>query len=135
MSRKKQRRQIVTTKSPAPIKEAAPFVATTPKAPEGSLVAPPAGGTPLLAEVQSFIQRREELARKLAEEIRATEARLAELKRTAAALFPENAATAANKEKRAKKLPKAKPLPPKTEVAAPPNAITEVEAAASDSAG
>jgi hypothetical protein len=125
MSRKKQRRQIVTTKSPGPIKESgkeavkqvAPIVPPTPKAPEGALVAPSAEGMPLLAEVQSFIQRREELARKLADEIAATETRLAELKKTAAALFPETSApVSAPKDKKPKKLVRAKALPSKAAV-------------------
>lgn len=42
----------------------------------------------LAGEVQSFLSRRVELARKLAQEIEATEKKLAELKRTAALLFP-----------------------------------------------
>ncbi len=125
MSRKKQRRQIVSTKSPAPSKDSAKEAlketsnpAATPKAPEEALNSSPAAGTPLLAEVQSFIQKREELARKLADEIAATETKLAELKRTAAALFPENAApVSAPKEKKAKKLVRAKPLPAKAAVA------------------
>lgn len=126
MSRKKQRRQIVTTKSPAPLKESpkvltkevAPFIPTSPPTPEGSLVTAPAEGMPLLAEVQSFIQRREELARKLADEIAATETKLVELKKTAAALFPETTAPAsAPKDKKAKKLVRAKPLPSKAAVA------------------
>lgn len=45
---------------------------------------------PLAEEVRSFMDRRDELARKLAEEIEATEKKLAELRRTAAALFPES---------------------------------------------
>jgi hypothetical protein len=95
------------------------------------LVTAPGEGTPLLAEVQSFIQRRSELAKKLTDEIAATEAKLAELKRTAAALFPENnrAAPAASKDKKTKKLPKAKPLPAKAEVTAPANAIKADESA------
>jgi hypothetical protein len=45
----------------------------------------------LAEEVRAFIDRREELAGKLAQEIALTEKKLAELKRTAALLFPENA--------------------------------------------
>jgi hypothetical protein len=45
---------------------------------------------PLLGEVQSFLSKRADLAKKLADEIEATENKLAELKRTAAMLFPEN---------------------------------------------
>ena len=44
----------------------------------------------LTEEVQSFLDRRSELARKLAQEIDATEKKLAELKRAAGLLFPEN---------------------------------------------
>ena len=118
MSRKKQRRPIVTSKHPAPVKEAAKEPApATPKTPEATLVAPPTAGTPLLAEVQSFIQRREELSRKLADEIAATEARLVELKKTAAALFPESAApVSAPKDKKLKKLVRAKAIPAKAAV-------------------
>ena len=43
-----------------------------------------------MAEVESFLSRRDELARKLAEEIEATEKKLAELKKIAASLFPGN---------------------------------------------
>ena len=46
---------------------------------------------PLMAEVESFLSRRDELARKLAEEIVSTEKKLAELKKIAASLFPERA--------------------------------------------
>ena len=40
-------------------------------------------------EVQSFLSRRDDLAEKLAREIEATELKLAELKRSAALLYPE----------------------------------------------
>jgi hypothetical protein len=121
MSRKQQRSPIVTSKHPAPakdaVKEAAPAAAAN--APEAAVIAAPADGTPLLAEVQSFIERREELSRKLADEIAATEARLVELKRTAAALFPESAASAtAPKDKKPKKLVRAKAIPAKAAVSA-----------------
>jgi hypothetical protein len=130
MSSKKQRRQNVTSKNPAPskesakeaVKEATPAVVATAKAPEKTLPAAAVEGTPLLAEVQSFIQRREELSRKLADEITATEARLVELKRTAAALFPESAApVSAPKDKKPKKLVRAKALPAKATVAVEAN--------------
>lgn len=55
------------------------------------------------SEVQAFLGMRDELAKKLADEIAATEQRLAELKKTAALLFPDSAA----KDKKVKK-PKAK---------------------------
>jgi hypothetical protein len=85
---------------------------------------------PLLAEVQSFLSKREELARKLAEEIAATEAKLAELRKTAASLFPEStpAVSPVGKDKKpVKKLPKAKPLvsAASTELASEATAPTE----------
>jgi hypothetical protein len=46
----------------------------------------------LAEEVRAFIDRRDELAGKLAQEIELTEKKLADLKRTAALLFPESAA-------------------------------------------
>jgi hypothetical protein len=62
-------------------------------APEAEAFAPsPQELGPLAEEVQSFLDRRGELARKLAAEIEATERKLAELRRTAAALFPEGPA-------------------------------------------
>ncbi|WP_254508005.1 hypothetical protein [Anatilimnocola floriformis] len=140
MSPKKQRSNHVTAKpSPqnsAPAKETAPVAKPAAAAPEAAPVSAPADGTPLLAEVQSFIQRREELARKLSDEITSTEERLAELKRTAAALFPENnrPAPVANKDKKVKKLPKAKPLPAKTEGAASEETSAAAEPAATDGA-
>ena len=45
---------------------------------------------PLMADVKTFLSKRDELARKFAEEIETLEQRLAELKETAASLFPEN---------------------------------------------
>ena len=45
---------------------------------------------PLMAEVETFLSKRDELARRFAEEIVATEQKLAELKKTAASLFPES---------------------------------------------
>ena len=43
-----------------------------------------------MSEIQSFMNLRDELARKLAAEIEAMEVKLAELKETAASLFPRN---------------------------------------------
>jgi hypothetical protein len=54
-------------------------------------------------EVAEFLARREELARKLADEIAATERRLADLRRTAALLFPESSPPPPAKERKAKK--------------------------------
>lgn|GEM_PF-4402476 len=65
--------------------------------------AAPEPAHPLMAEVESFLSKRDELARKLALEIEATEKKLAELKKTAASLFPE-AATHEQPDKKAKKL-------------------------------
>jgi hypothetical protein len=62
----------------------------------------------LAGEVRAFIDRREELAAKLVQEIAFTEKKLAELKRTLALLFPENAtngnADALQLERKPKKL-------------------------------
>src|SRR5580693_6518287 len=52
----------------------------------------------LAAEVESFLSRRSELARKLTQEIEATEKKLAELKRTAALLFPPESQVEVEKE-------------------------------------
>lgn len=101
-----------------------------PPAPEATLVtAAVEPATPLIAEVQSFLSKRDELSRKLSEEIAATEARLVELKKTAAALFPERATAAptVNKDKKAKKLLKAKPLSGKAAAAAPSESISADE--------
>ena len=71
----------------------------------------------LKSEIETFISLRDELARKLADEIEATELKLAQLKETAASLFPRSGEP--NEEKKAKK---PKPKPPKEEksVAASP---------------
>jgi hypothetical protein len=58
---------------------------------------------PLMAEVETFLSKRDELARKLAEEIEATEKKLAELRKIAASLFPENVSSGPT-DKKAKKL-------------------------------
>lgn len=65
----------------------------------------PLAADPLVDEVQSFLRQRQELAQRLADEIAATEAKLAELKKTAAMLFPENypSPNGAKKVKKAKK--------------------------------
>ena len=72
----------------------------------------------MLDEVQSFLAQREELAKKLAEEIAATEQKLADLKKTAAQLFPETAS--APKDKKSKKVSKPKPPPREPESASEP---------------
>lgn len=84
----------------------------------------------LLDEVQSFLAAREELAKKLASEIAATEKKLAELKKTAAMLFPTAVAAPAAKEKKVKKAKtKAASQPEVSEAASPPTDNT-AEAAA-----
>jgi hypothetical protein len=59
-------------------------------------------GDPLVDEVQSFVAKRAELARKVAEEIKATEKKLSELRKTAAMLSPEGAAAKERKPKQSK---------------------------------
>ncbi len=109
MAKKRHRdTQTVNAPEPTPIASEA---ATAPPPPESeSPTAAPAAPS-LLDEVQSFLAQREELAKKLAEEIAATEQKLVELKKTAAQLFPETAAAAAPKDKKAKKVSKPKPAP------------------------
>jgi hypothetical protein len=58
---------------------------------------------PLFEEVQAFLSQRAELAQKLADEIAATEKKLAELKKTSAMLFPESVAVIPSKERKPKK--------------------------------
>lgn len=127
----KKKRRVTTVTAPKDVSPSSDSTSNKPAvAPEGPLitaVAEPA--TPLLAEVQSFLSRRDELARKLADEIAATEAKLEELRRTAAAFFPENAKAAGpTKDKKPKKLVKAKPLPSKANQAAPVATVAEIVA-------
>lgn len=82
-------------------------------------------GQTLMEEVQFFLAQREELAKKLAEEIAATEQKLADLKKTAAQLFPETASGAA-KDKKAKK--PSKPKPPAREPEPAPGDVAAPEA-------
>lgn len=79
---------------------------------------------PLMAEVESFISRRDELARKIADEIEALEQKLADLKETAASLFPDNVGGGQVAPK--PKKPKPKPAA-KVEVAAPTESTPAVE--------
>src|SRR5688572_15272591 len=90
----KKKRRVTTVTAPKDVSRSTDSAPNKPAAaPEGELItAEPAN--PLLAEVQSFLNRRDELARKLADEIAATEAKLEELRRTAAAFFSENARVA-----------------------------------------
>lgn len=82
-------------------------------------------GHPLMEEVQSFLNLRDELARKLAAEIEMMEEKLAELKRTAASLFPSGDADSAA-DRKAKK-PKPKPAAPKDKSGTASVANTESE--------
>ena len=105
--------ETVNASEPTP---AADDAAPPPEPPESRA----AEGPTLLEEVQSFLAQREELAKKLAEEIAATEQKLADLKKTAAQLFPEAAAAAATKDKKAKKVSKPKPVAREPEPAVEP---------------
>jgi hypothetical protein len=72
-------------------------------------------GDPLVDEVQSFVAKRSELAKKVAEEIKTTEKKLAELRKTAAMLSPDSGGAAAPKERKpAPKERKPKPAKPKS---------------------
>jgi hypothetical protein len=73
----------------------------------------------LADEVQSFLSRRAELAQKLTMEIEATENRLAELKRTAALLFPPAGISPGDKERQDRKSKKGLPRAAKPERGAP----------------
>lgn len=64
---------------------------------------------PLAAEVAAFLTQRTTLAARIAEEIAATESRLAELRRTLSMLMPESSDNSGGKERRPKK---AKPKEP-----------------------
>ena len=70
---------------------------------------------PLMDEVQTFLNLRDELSKKLAAEIETLEQKLADLKQTAASLFPGGSADAPE-EKKAKK---PKPKPPKEDKPVP----------------
>jgi hypothetical protein len=59
-------------------------------------------GDPLVDEVQTFVARRSELAKKLAEEIKTTEKKLADLRKTASMLSPESGDAAAPRERKPK---------------------------------
>lgn len=64
-----------------------------------SITSTPVEANALMEEVQTFLAKRAELAKKLAAEIEATEKKLADLKMTAASLFPANS-TASPKDKK-----------------------------------
>ncbi len=88
-----------------PTPSASPEVQTLPEAPAvpGEEVEQV---DPLMAEVESFLSKRDELARKIAAEIETLEQKLAELKETAASLFPETAGGASASPKPKKPKPK-----------------------------
>ena len=111
-----------------------PKVTLQPVAEAPFVAAPAEPATPLIAEVHSFLSKRDELAKKLSEEIAATEAKLVALRKTAAALFPEKAAAApaANKDKKAKKLLKAKPLSGKAAASSASGSIAADDASATE---
>ena len=72
----------------------------------------------LAQEVQAFVVQRDQLAQRLADEIAATELRLAELKRTAASLFPtEQVPRAVPKDRRPKTTSTGRPAKQKAELA------------------
>lgn len=94
---KSKRRPSSTVESTTP--EAVPVTNST-AAPAPALA--PAT-LPLHAEIAAFLARREELSRKVAEEIAATELKLAELRQTAALLVAESKEQPA-KDRKPKKL-------------------------------
>ena len=68
----------------------------------------PAESLAIMDRVQAFLALRTELAANLAAEIEATEKKLAELRKTAALLFPESTSVAPVKDKKPKKPAKPK---------------------------
>ncbi len=85
---KRQDRETASVKS---VEEtASPSVNLEDQVPADSSITTEEHVDPLMADVKTFLSKRDELARKFAEEIDALEQRLAELKETAASLFPEN---------------------------------------------
>ena len=78
---------------------------------------------PLMEEVQSFLNLRDELARKLALEIEATEQKLAELKSTAASLFPAESSDSSDERKAKKAKPKPVAREPKPAVVVPEESL------------
>jgi molecular chaperone DnaK (HSP70) len=104
---KKHQKETVSVKAAdqTPTPSASPEVQTSPDAPavpdeEVEQV------DPLMAEVESFLSKRDELARKIAAEIETLEQKLAELKETATSLFPETAGGASSSPKPKKPKPK-----------------------------
>jgi len=89
------------------------------RAPADSTEVVAASAASLISEVQSFLERREELSRQLAEEIEATEKRLVELRRTASLLQAEAAVDSSKDRKPKKAKPKGTARPEKREPAPP----------------
>jgi hypothetical protein len=125
MTRKKHRNHRPEA-SPLPTATASDL-AETPAAP-ASVAPAEAPDDPLLSEVQSFLSKRAELAQKLADEIAATEKKLAELKETAALLFPEHHGNGQKERKPKKAKPKAAVREPKSEAATAPSDAPATEA-------
>ncbi|HEY4261608.1 MAG TPA: hypothetical protein VGM98_15670 [Schlesneria sp.] len=101
-----------------------PSVSPEVQTPVDPAIEPEGQVDPLMAEVEAFLSKRDELAQKIAGEIEALEQKLAELKETAASLFPDSAGGGQSAPKPKKPKPKA---PAKTETAAPTEtpAVTE----------
>ena len=97
-------------KQPSPSKQKMPSNPTveTPIAAAETVLQASIPTSDLVGEVQSFLRQRTELAQRLAEEIAITEKRLAELKQTAAMLFPEQ--TSSRPQLRKAKPVKSKPV-------------------------
>jgi hypothetical protein len=137
MSKKKHKRTAPVT-SPADQSRPADDQPATPSALSAAISESVAStaSTPescrLLDEVQSFLAAREELAKKLASEIAATEKKLAELKKTAALLFPAAAAAPAGAKEKKPKKAKARPVSQPDPSESSP--VSTEEAATSDAA-
>lgn len=105
---KKQHQETVSVKAAdeTPVPSVSPEV-QTPVEPASE---PESHVDPLMAEVEAFLSKRDELAQKIAGEIEALEQKLAELKETAASLFPDSAGggQAAPKPKKPKPKPAVK---------------------------
>ncbi|WP_373652500.1 hypothetical protein [Schlesneria sp. DSM 10557] len=95
-------------KRPQEGSESSPIEADLSPMKEAIIIEDLAGEAPanLKSEIETFISLRDELARKLADEIAATELKLAQLRETAASLFPRTSDSP--EDKKAKK-PKPKP--------------------------
>ncbi|MGC4007048.1 MAG: hypothetical protein QM811_29555 [Pirellulales bacterium] len=114
MSKKVSRMNLVAAEAPTAIPELSPsptegVVEDSGEKVLAEVVAPATDsvGRPLLDEVQAFLAKRVELAKRMAEEIDATEKKLVELRKTAALLQAETAPTAPKV--KAPKKPRSKP--------------------------